>query len=68
MFRFKTIKCANCKSVIMNLPEDELEKLNGILFRCECCNHLNKLNEYALISTREQNSDSMHQLILRNAL
>lgn len=45
MNKFKTLKCYNCSSVIANLPEPEVFKLNGLTFRCECCNHKNVLKD-----------------------
>lgn len=44
MTKFKTLKCYKCFSVIANLPENEVLKLNGLTFRCECCNHKNVLS------------------------
>ncbi|MCX7708828.1 MAG: hypothetical protein N2484_03150 [Clostridia bacterium] len=46
MKKFKTLKCYHCSSVVANLPETELLKLNGLTFRCECCNHKNQLHEF----------------------
>lgn len=43
MFNFKSLICYNCKSVILNLPEVEITKLNGLNFQCECCGHKNLL-------------------------
>ncbi len=34
---FRTIKCCICNSVLLNLPEEELKKLNNISLRCESC-------------------------------
>lgn len=30
---------------MLNLPETEIKKLNGLNFRCECCGRLNLLKE-----------------------
>ena len=43
MYNFKTLKCGNCNSVMLNLPQKEIEKLNGLNFQCENCGHLNVL-------------------------
>ncbi|NLD49398.1 MAG: hypothetical protein GX660_19755 [Clostridiaceae bacterium] len=43
MYNFKSLICYNCKSVILNLPEIEITKLNGLNFQCECCGHKNLL-------------------------
>jgi len=32
MYNFKTLTCYNCKSVMLNLPEVEISKLNGLNF------------------------------------
>ena len=37
--KFCTIKCSICNGVLLNLPESEIEHLNGLTFRCECCGH-----------------------------
>lgn len=34
---FRTVKCCNCNSVLLNLPEEELMRLNNFAFRCESC-------------------------------
>lgn len=43
MYNFKTLRCYNCDSVVLNLPEKEISKLNGLHFVCECCGHQNLL-------------------------
>lgn len=30
---------------MLNLPEMEVAKLNGLHFRCECCGHINLLKD-----------------------
>ncbi|HPD01291.1 MAG TPA: hypothetical protein PLA01_08090 [Acetivibrio sp.] len=45
MYSFKTLFCYNCKSVLLNLPEVEISKLNGLNFVCECCGHRNLLTK-----------------------
>jgi hypothetical protein len=45
MYNFKSLPCYNCDSVIINLPELEINKLNGLTFLCECCGHQNMLQE-----------------------
>lgn len=44
MYKFKSLKCYNCNSVLLNLPESEIVKLNGLNFQCECCGHQNLLS------------------------
>lgn len=44
MYKFKSLKCYNCNSVLLNLPESEIIKLNGLNFQCECCGHQNLLS------------------------
>ena len=44
MYRFKSLHCYHCKSVILNLPDYEVAKLNGLNFQCECCGHQNALS------------------------
>jgi hypothetical protein len=41
---FNTVRCCICNSVLLNLPADELERLNNLTFRCECCGHRLILN------------------------
>ncbi|ADU73994.1 MAG TPA: hypothetical protein DEF39_12965 [Hungateiclostridium thermocellum] len=45
MYNFKTLTCYNCKSVMLNLPEVEISKLNGLNFICDCCGHQNLLTK-----------------------
>jgi RNase P subunit RPR2 len=55
VFNFKSLTCYKCKSVMFNLPEMEVIKLNGLHFRCECCGHVNLLNEFRLLKTIHRN-------------
>ncbi|OPX43484.1 hypothetical protein CLHUN_26310 [Ruminiclostridium hungatei] len=41
---FCTVRCCICNSVLLNLPQEELEKLNSLTFRCESCGHRLVLN------------------------
>lgn len=53
MYNFKTLICYNCKSVMLNLPEVEISKLNGLNFQCECCGHQNLLKKNAFSKSTE---------------
>lgn len=68
MFRFKTLKCTSCQSVIANLPEAEIIKLIGLSCRCECCNTLNELKEHSFVKVHEKKVDRMYCIIPSNAL
>lgn len=46
MYKFKTLHCQHCKSVMLNLPESEILKLNGLNFQCENCGHQNLLLDF----------------------
>lgn len=46
MYKFVTLRCYHCQSVILNLPEAEITKLNGLNFQCECCGHQNLLEKF----------------------
>lgn len=48
MLNFKSLKCRYCDTVIANLPEAEIKKLDGQIFLCDCCNHFNTLDGYEL--------------------
>ncbi len=37
MYKFKTIRCRNCGSVVYNLPVNEIKKLKLTNIRCEDC-------------------------------
>ncbi len=37
MYKFKTIRCRNCNSVIYNLPESEIKKIKLIDLYCDDC-------------------------------
>lgn len=55
MYNFKSLICYNCNSVMFNLPEIEIAKLNGINFRCECCGHFNLLKEKKFLKALDKN-------------
>lgn len=63
MYLFKTLRCTNCQSVFANLPEDELRKLHGLSFRCECCNHLNLLNFHTFTKSQDEGSAGIYNMI-----
>ncbi len=44
ILNFHTIRCCICESVLLNLPEEEIQRLNGLTFRCESCGHKLILN------------------------
>ncbi|KNY28100.1 hypothetical protein [Pseudobacteroides cellulosolvens] len=46
MYSFKSLRCYNCKAIILNLPELEISKLDGLNFICDCCGHQNLLTEF----------------------
>ncbi|KNY27655.1 hypothetical protein Bccel_2926 [Pseudobacteroides cellulosolvens ATCC 35603 = DSM 2933] len=46
MFKFKTIKCSHCGTVIFNLPETDARKLHNISLICEDCSYINISNEF----------------------
>ncbi|MCR4435426.1 MAG: hypothetical protein QHH06_03350 [Clostridiales bacterium] len=46
MYKFKSLKCYHCNSVLLNLPESEIAKLDGLSFQCECCGHQNILSAF----------------------
>lgn len=55
MFKFKSLICYNCNSVMLNLPEAVIMKLNDINFRCECCGHLNMLKKFTFLKAADKN-------------
>lgn len=55
MYNFMTLRCCHCHSVILNLPEPEVVKLDGLTFQCECCSHQNRLAGAKFI--KDVNSD-----------
>jgi hypothetical protein len=55
MFNVKSLVCYNCNSVMLNLPEKEIVKINGLNFRCECCGHLNMLQKFEFLKTIDKN-------------
>ena len=68
MYDFKTLKCYNCKSVILSLSEIELSKLNGLNFQCECCGHQNRLQEFKFIKSANLNDPYLNNLSVDNYL
>ncbi len=63
MFNFKTLKCNYCDTVITNLPEAEITKLDGLTFICECCNHANVLKDSEFHKCTERDSTSIFALL-----
>ena len=55
MYNFQSLICYNCNSVMLNLPEKEVAKLNGLHFTCECCGHLNLLKEFKFLKNIDKN-------------
>jgi len=44
MYKTKKLRCYYCNSIILDLPESEIAKLNDLNFRCDCCNNENLLS------------------------
>lgn len=59
--KFYTIKCCMCNSVLLNLPKEEVEKLNNLTFRCESCGHQLLLKGSSVFHVK--NSDSIFNLL-----
>lgn len=51
MYNFKTLKCSNCSTVILNLPEAEVKKIDGATLQCDCCDHLSILSGSQLVKS-----------------
>ncbi|OPZ88077.1 MAG: hypothetical protein BWY74_03248 [Firmicutes bacterium ADurb.Bin419] len=68
MYDFKTLKCYNCKSVILNLSEVEISKLNGLNFQCDCCGHQNRLQGLKFIKNSNNNDPYLNILSIDNVL
>ncbi len=49
-----------CKSVLLNLPKEELERLSNLTFRCESCGHQLVFN--GTVTTVISN-DSIHNVL-----
>ena len=50
-----------CNSVLLNLPKEELERLDSLTFRCESCGHQLILNGTSV--TQAINIDSIHSIL-----
>lgn len=48
MYDFKTLVCYYCNQVVLELPVQDVERLDGLNFMCECCGHLNMLKHSKL--------------------
>lgn len=66
MQNFKTLKCCHCRSVVLNLPETEVIKLDGLTFLCECCGHKNTL-ENLNFSRCKQSESSLNIFALETS-
>lgn len=60
---FHTVRCCICNSVLLNLPEEELEKLNSLTFRCECCGHRLTLNGSTV--TKAAGTEQIHNNLFK---
>jgi hypothetical protein len=49
MYKFITIRCRNCGSVIYNLPEKEIKRLKLLNLMCEDCIKHNALESYEVL-------------------
>ena len=63
MYNFKTLRCTYCDSVITNLPDIIIDRLDGLTFQCEGCNHSNVLIGAQLYKCREDDTTSIFSLI-----
>ncbi len=45
-----------CKSVLLNLPKEEVEKLNNLTFRCESCGHQLQLRGTTVFQVKNHES------------
>lgn len=43
---YTSLHCYYCTSLILQLPKNEVQKLNGLSFECECCGHNNHLTGF----------------------
>lgn len=68
MYNFKNLKCYNCKTVILSLPEMEIEKLNGLNFQCDCCGHQNRLQEFKFVKSPNNNDPYLNILSIDSIL
>jgi RNase P subunit RPR2 len=64
----KALTCYNCDSLVLNLSDSELKKLNGLNFRCECCGHENSLKDFAFIKGTNENDPYVNVLSIDNVL
>lgn len=60
---FHTVKCCICNSVLLNLPAEELERLNNLTFICECCGHKLILNGGTV--TKAVSTEPVHNNLFR---
>ncbi|MCX7710431.1 MAG: hypothetical protein N2484_11355 [Clostridia bacterium] len=56
MYNFKALHCYHCSSLILQLPDKEISKLDGLSFECECCGHNNLLSEFKFQKPVESDS------------
>jgi len=60
ILNFHTVRCCMCNSVLLNLPKEELERLDSLTFRCESCGHRLILNGTSV--TRAISTEPKHNL------
>jgi len=68
MYDFNSLKCYNCKSVILSLPQIEIEKLNGLNFQCDCCGHQNRLQGFKFVKNSNNNDPYLNIFSIDNFL
>ncbi len=56
MYNYKTLICSSCNSVILNLPIEEIQKLDGLSFTCEYCGHRNLLDKFEFKKKKESDT------------
>lgn len=63
MYNFITLKCCYCSSVITNLPDSVVVKLEGLTFECESCSHSNILSGSEFHKCPQTDSTSIFSLL-----
>lgn len=56
MYKFKSLRCPTCGSVVLNLPEAEVLKLQGMHIHCNNCGHHNRVSGFALSDLAAENA------------
>jgi hypothetical protein len=55
MYKNTSLHCSYCNSELIKLPKIDVNKLDGLTFKCNCCQHENRLINMHFVKITEKN-------------